>query len=1307
MPAFLDSSQIFSPSADQVMCEHFSPSSALSASCSKRTNHHSFESYSHLCNHYLDSHKRRKLLQPELFHTDECTCMSDINDVPLTGNNEVCSSHWHSHEYDGTTCACNLLEHAGDLYVSMDGSSNNTNNCCETSQPCVEGAIMGFDRNQAGYALSSVNGWMYVNEHGQMCGPYIQAQLHEGLSTGFLPEELPVYPIINGNLANPIPLKCLKQFQNQAFWSASYSTNAPSGNSHIASHSSVTGGTAASGSFGQAGLVHCHVASPSGLNQQTDSQRCATHTNDATFAPSGFPVSGEEPCWMFEDEEGRRHGPHSLVELHYWHHSNYLQDFLPVYHVDNSFGPFTLVSLIDKWSTERTKFVFEFDKNGNYTDSLTNFISNIAEDVSTQLHTGIMKAARKILLDEIISSIIPEFLSLKKAQKNLRPVYAKQEDKAHPLGNDKTKIFVEKSIVVANPDVLPATVSKEVKSTHDTHVPPPARAVSSVNLEDLQEVLLGVCKGLYYDCMRVLWNAVFYDPVADCCVKWLKRKRWSAPLLPVPVSSIEQDSIMVLKTDAIVPEAPSQRDLEFPPGFEPASESLDGNAELLCDLDRGTCTMEVEPEQCTLRDTMLSDALTDIQENVENSLFVSAKPLLFKYFEEILQEEMTKFFCSALKEKDEEIVDSSTTSHRPDSCGSFDMDDEPAKEPASLSCASWGSAFERLGLPILGAYSDQGPNELPIPVLEDCTLPAKSLQKLKVQSSNLAMEFSAFSKYITLAVCRQKLHDEVLTKSIPSYLTRLLYNCLCSVYAQKKRAKKLTKFAFESQNLIKEEKYVHKEDMYDFSAILAKHREKSWRSIVSVPFDASLVKKECTYFRKKRFGQIIRCGPLSENNKSFFEKACLMKEGLRVSGDELKSLSGLVSTRATDVILEHGDKCEIEVMKSGSSPSISQNDLPVVSISRRKRGTQKLKKGTHESVPQVLCNSKVPDMRKAASPETNLSHLNNEASTDDVQCVSGEVSVSMGESDKLEKIKVKPLLSSMKDSDGFCAANTSKSKGTRLKRKSRIDHQTPVPAKVLKVTAMGSVRRTKSKNFISGKAKTAKLSDTCPKPSGCARASIDGWEWHRWSSNALPSDKARVRGVHVAQLHFMGSETSAPQSLNAKGLSARTNRVKLRNLLAAAEGAELLKVNQLKARKKRLRFQRSKIHDWGLVALEPIEAEDFVIEYVGELIRPRISDIRERQYEKMGIGSSYLFRLDDGYVVDATKRGGIARFINHSCEPNCYPKVITVEGQKKIFIYAKRTISAGEEITYNYKFPLEEKKIPCNCGSRRCRGSMN
>jgi len=279
------------------------------------------------------------------------------------------------------------------------------------------------------------------------------------------------------------------------------------------------------------------------------------------------------------------------------------------------------------------------------------------------------------------------------------------------------------------------------------------------------------------------------------------------------------------------------------------------------------------------------------------------------------------------------------------------------------------------------------------------------------------------------------------------------------------------------------------------------------------------------------------------------------------------------------------------------------------------------------------------------------------------------------------------------------ADNSNVAKSLKVRKHKRKNYVDDPP----ELVAIGGAKKIKSSK--------SKKSKTGPISSGCARCSIGGWQWRKWSLHASPAERARFRGTHIinaAKYTTSGPEASAFSHLsNVKGLSARTNRVKLRSLLAAADGADLLKATQLKARKKRLRFQRSKIHDWGLVALEPIEAEDFVIEYVGELIRSRISDIREHHYEKMGIGSSYLFRLDDGYVVDATKRGGIARFINHSCEPNCYTKVISVDGQKKIFIYAKRHIVSGEEITYNYKFPLEENKIPCNCGSKRCRGSMN
>lgn len=87
--------------------------------------------------------------------------------------------------------------------------------------------------------------------------------------------------------------------------------------------------------------------------------------------------------------------------------------------MNNKFGPFTLASLIDKWSRD----IMENAAEPVHDDfsSLISFISDISEDISFQLHSGIMKAARRVLIDEIISSMIPDFIALKKTQKNLRP----------------------------------------------------------------------------------------------------------------------------------------------------------------------------------------------------------------------------------------------------------------------------------------------------------------------------------------------------------------------------------------------------------------------------------------------------------------------------------------------------------------------------------------------------------------------------------------------------------------------------------------------------------------------------------------------------------------------------------------------------------------------------------------------------------------------------------------------------------------------------------------------------------------------
>jgi len=143
----------------------------------------------------------------------------------------------------------------------------------------------------------------------------------------------------------------------------------------------------------------------------------------------------------------------------------------------------------------------------------------------------------------------------------------------------------------------------------------------------------------------------------------------------------------------------------------------------------------------------------------------------------------------------------------------------------------------------------------------------------------------------------------------------------------------------------------------------------------------------------------------------------------------------------------------------------------------------------------------------------------------------------------------------------------------------------------------------------------------------------------------------------------------------------------------------------------RLVARRSHIHGWGLFTKRDIPKHYPVVEYMGEIIRQRIADVREKAYELSGEGSCYMFRLDLKRVVDATKIGCMARFMNHSCQPNAYAKIVSVDtelGQdKKIVVFANRDISAGEEITYDYKFPVEDGSLRCTCGAPNCIGRLN
>jgi len=138
----------------------------------------------------------------------------------------------------------------------------------------------------------------------------------------------------------------------------------------------------------------------------------------------------------------------------------------------------------------------------------------------------------------------------------------------------------------------------------------------------------------------------------------------------------------------------------------------------------------------------------------------------------------------------------------------------------------------------------------------------------------------------------------------------------------------------------------------------------------------------------------------------------------------------------------------------------------------------------------------------------------------------------------------------------------------------------------------------------------------------------------------------------------------------------------------------------------------SPMHGTGAFAARPIPAGTRLVEYAGERITPAEAD--RRYPEAPGAAHhTQLFAIDgpDGeeVIVDAAVGGNVARFINHSCVPNC--DAVVEDGT--IWITTVRDVAPGEELAYDYAFVLEERhtptakrRYPCRCGAAACRGTM-
>ena len=126
---------------------------------------------------------------------------------------------------------------------------------------------------------------------------------------------------------------------------------------------------------------------------------------------------------------------------------------------------------------------------------------------------------------------------------------------------------------------------------------------------------------------------------------------------------------------------------------------------------------------------------------------------------------------------------------------------------------------------------------------------------------------------------------------------------------------------------------------------------------------------------------------------------------------------------------------------------------------------------------------------------------------------------------------------------------------------------------------------------------------------------------------------------------------------------------------------------------------------YGLRADSDLQPNDFIFEYIGEVIHEGQFRRRMLQYDEEGIKHFYFMSLSKGEFVDATKKGNLGRFCNHSCNPNCYVDKWVVGDKLRMGIFAERKINAGEELVFNYNVDrYGADPQPCYCGEPNCTG---
>lgn len=179
--------------------------------------------------------------------------------------------------------------------------------------------------------------------------------------------------------------------------------------------------------------------------------------------------------------------------------------------------------------------------------------------------------------------------------------------------------------------------------------------------------------------------------------------------------------------------------------------------------------------------------------------------------------------------------------------------------------------------------------------------------------------------------------------------------------------------------------------------------------------------------------------------------------------------------------------------------------------------------------------------------------------------------------------------------------------------------------------------------------------------------------------------------------------------MRPRAMPDRFHRVGQQGIIAAGFSQDFPRMSR------RFVARRSPIHGNGVFATQPIAQGEAVIRYRGELMTYAEAD--DRYGDGGESGHTFLFTLNDEYIVDGNRGGNTSRWINHSCNPNCVSSVQESAGgdprEDTIVIEALRDIEPGEELTFDYGIVLDvphtarlKKLWQCRCGASRCTGTM-